>query len=145
MMRRVAGAQDFVLGAWVPSPLVPLAVYKMPRRHAAVATETGTGEKAGRGEEADGREEAGARQDRTEALMKTRRRRCLIEMEKVLLPLSPAAKGKGADPLAALPLSNRSAPLPGMARVDTQAGSAAPGLAAGANVDAYHVFRRCGR
>jgi hypothetical protein len=137
-MRSVVGAQGFALGAWVPSPLVPLAVYKMPRRHADMAREMGAGGGA------DGREEAGTRQDRTEALQKTQRRKCLIEMEKVLLPLPPAAKGTGVCPLAALPLSNRSAPLPGMARMDTEAGSAAPILAAGASVDACPVFRWCG-
>lgn len=139
-MRKIAGAQQAVLGAWVPLPLVPLAVFRMPRRHAA--TPNGTG----KGGEAEGEEAAATIQDRTEALEKTLRRRCFIEMDKALGPSSPPTKAKGTlATLArgtALPSSNRSAPLAAMSMVDAAAGSTNTCPWGCAGVHDCHVFCR---
>jgi hypothetical protein len=135
-MRKIAGAQRAVLGAWVPLPLVPLAVCRMPRRHAA--TPNGTGE----GGEADGEEAVATVQDRTEALEKTRRRRCFIEMEKAIGPSSPPATAKGTlAPGTALPSSNQSALLAAMSRVDAAAGSTNSRPWGCAGVHDCHDFR----
>ena len=135
-MRKIAGAQQAVVGAWVPLPLVPLAVFRMPRRHAT--TPNGTGE----GGEAGGEEAAATIQDRTEALEKTRRRRCFIEMDKALGPSSPPTKAKGTlAPGTALPSSNRSASLVAMSRVDVAAGSTNTCPWGCAGVHDRHVLR----